>query len=347
MKQISFYPGPSRVYSQVPEYILDAYSEGILSTNHRSEAFMEMIADLKMVLKKRLDIPANYSIIFTSSSTECWEIIAQSLTKKKSLHFYNGAFGEKWMKRAGSLVESDGVWFDLNHVLPINKMEEADTYCVTQNETSNGSQVSMHTLRALREKTDQLIAIDATSSIGGIQLDFTLADVWFGSVQKCFGLPAGMGIMLLSPNALNRAEELDDRLRYNSVLTLLENWNKDQGPYTPNVLALYLLLRTQQRAKHISEIQSKLSVRYHQWVDFLSDFSDFRLLPAEENLRSMTVLTIQCPDAAMILEKGEELEMTFGKGYGAWKESTFRIANFPAIKRKEIDKAQAFLRKFC
>ena len=82
-------------------------------------------------------------------------------------------------------------------------------------------------------------------------------------------------------------------------------------------------------------------------MEFLSDFSDFKLLPEDESLRSLTVLTIQCPDPALILKKGLELDMTFGKGYGTWKESTFRIANFPAIKRKEIDKAQAFLRKFC
>lgn len=347
MKQISFYPGPSRVYSQVPEYILDAYSEGILSTNHRSEMFMSMIADLKTILKKRLDIPSDYTIVFTSSATECWEIVAQSLTIKKSQHFYNGAFGEKWKKRAGSLVTAESVSFGLNDVLPVDKMEEADVYCITQNETSNGSQVSINSIKSLREQTDQLIVVDATSSMGGVQLDFESADVWFASVQKCFGIPAGMGIMILSPKAVDRAMDLNDRLRYNSLPNLLENWNKNQGPYTPNVLDLYLLLRTQQRAKHISEIQSKLTVRYHQWVDFLNDFADFDILPTNEDLRSLTVLTIQCPDPALILQKGEELEITFGKGYGEWKESTFRIANFPAIKRKEIDKAQAFLRKFC
>jgi phosphoserine aminotransferase len=347
VKQISFYPGPSRVYSQVPEYILDAYSEGLLSANHRSAMFMDMIVDLKRILQNRLDIPNDYSIVFTSSATECWEIIAQSLTRNASQHFYNGAFGEKWMKRAGALIETFATPFDLNATLPIEKMTEADVICVTQNETSNGSQIPSKVLKELRAKTDQLIAVDATSSMGGIHLDFKLADVWFASVQKCFGLPAGMGVMILSPQAIGRSEELNDRLRYNSLLNLLENWNKNQAPYTPNVLGLYLLLRTQKNAKHISEVEKKLKNRHTKWVEFLDDFPNLQIFPENDELRSTTVLTIQCPDPQLILQKGEELEITFGKGYDHWKESTFRIANFPAIKRKEIDKAQTFLRKFC
>jgi phosphoserine aminotransferase len=320
----------------------------MLSTNHRSEAFMQMIAELKAVLAKRQNIPDDYSIVFTSSATECWEIIAQSLTKKCSQHFHNGAFGEKWMKRAGALVDTVSVPFDLNAPLPVELVSaDADVICVTQNETANGSCVSSERMQKLRSSTDQLIAVDATSSMGGLALDFTLADVWFASVQKCFGLPAGMGVMLLSPRAVKRAEELNDRLRYNSLLTLLENWNKNQAPYTPNVLDLYLLHRTQMSSKPIAEIEKKLEKRYAKWVDFLEDFPNLNILPQDPSLRSMTVLTIQSPDPETILRKGLEVEITMGKGYGAWKESTFRIANFPAIKRKEISKAQTFLRKFC
>ena len=48
------------------------------------------------LLKEKLDIPKDYTIFFTSSATECWEILAQSLIVTRSFHIYNGAFGEKW-----------------------------------------------------------------------------------------------------------------------------------------------------------------------------------------------------------------------------------------------------------
>jgi phosphoserine aminotransferase len=53
---------------------------------------------------------------------------------------------------------------------------------------------------------DALIAVDATSSMAGVELDWQSADIWFASVQKCFGLPAGMAVMVCSPRALQYAE---------------------------------------------------------------------------------------------------------------------------------------------
>jgi len=33
---ITFAPGPSKVYDALPNYLQDAYAQGILSANHRS-----------------------------------------------------------------------------------------------------------------------------------------------------------------------------------------------------------------------------------------------------------------------------------------------------------------------
>jgi phosphoserine aminotransferase len=37
---ISFYPGPSRVYDEIPKYVQDAARLGVMSINHRSEEFI-------------------------------------------------------------------------------------------------------------------------------------------------------------------------------------------------------------------------------------------------------------------------------------------------------------------
>ena len=93
---ISFYPGPSRVHDEVPRYVKDAHHDGILSMNHRSDTFVKMSEKTIGLLKRKLTIPRNYTVFFTSSATECWEIIAQSLIQTKSYHLYNGSFGQKW-----------------------------------------------------------------------------------------------------------------------------------------------------------------------------------------------------------------------------------------------------------
>ncbi|MGB3465460.1 MAG: aminotransferase class V-fold PLP-dependent enzyme, partial [Cyclobacteriaceae bacterium] len=195
MKLISFYPGPSRVYSNIPEYLYEAYMEGVLSFNHRSTEFSEILKRTIELLHEKLLIPDDYRIVMFSSATECWEVIAQSLTAHKSFHFYNGDFGEKWMKYARKLRPAiEGVAFDREEELPTTHPvpDDAEVLCVTYSETSNGTQVHNGLIRQLKqEHPDKLIAVDATSAMAGSKLQFDAADIWYASVQKCFGLPAG------------------------------------------------------------------------------------------------------------------------------------------------------------
>ena len=153
---ISFYPGPSRVHNEIPKYTKDAFKSGIMSINHRSDEFMKMSEKTINLLKQKLNIPKSYTVFFTSSATECWEIIAQSLVKEKSFHLYNGAFGQKWFdytKRLHPLAVP--IPFELNEKLNPQKLifeQREGIICVTQNETSNGTQVSTPSLRLLKKQ---------------------------------------------------------------------------------------------------------------------------------------------------------------------------------------------------
>jgi phosphoserine aminotransferase len=346
----TFYPGPSRVYSSVTEYILDAYREGILSINHRSEEFAELIIDLKANLYSKLNIPSDYEIIFTSSATECWEMIAQSLIRHHSFHIFNGAFGEKWKTYASRIVETVSQHhFDYQTELDVDALnlpERTDCICITHNETSNGTQLSASHMSALRAKyPSPLIAVDATSSMAGVALDFSVADVWFASVQKCFGLPAGLAVMLLSPKAVAKSAEINESSRYNSLNFVLENYQKNQAPYTPNVLSLYLLNRTMNKNRLIGEIDDKIEARFQDWCNHIDSLSGLNLLVKNEVLRSRTVLCIE-GEPELITEVKREARkngIIIGNGYGELKDTTIRIANFPAIKSKEIVNFQKFL----
>jgi len=352
MSRISFYPGPSRVNGKVPEYFYDAYMEGILSENHRSSAFMKLFKKTKKLLRQKLAIPEEYEVIFTSSATECWEMIGQSLTKKASLHLFNGAFGNKWCEYAGKLgVETHAVSFDMEDPLPAKLLtvpDDADVICITQNETSNGTQVGDVELTIVRRQfPDRLIAVDATSSMAATELPFTMADIWFASVQKGFGLPSGMGVMVLSPAAVARAEELNESDHYNSVLFSVVNSRNNQTPYTPNILGIYLLCRLLEDRKPIEEVGKKVKNRFLDWMDFLNKFQSWTPLVENEAVRSTTVIPLKAEPSVIqeLLQKAAEAGFTLGSGYGEWKGSTVRIANFPSIKKKEIQSLRFFLKK--
>ncbi|MFP4095979.1 MAG: aminotransferase class V-fold PLP-dependent enzyme [Cyclobacteriaceae bacterium] len=349
---ISFYPGPSRVYPEIPRYVQEAYEAGLLSANHRSPEFVEVSRKVIHLLHERLQIPKDYMIFFTSSATECWEIISQSLVSKESFHFYNGAFGEKWLQYARQLQPAaEGVAFGLEQILPIDYQIDttAELIAVTHNETSNGTAVSMELIRQLRDRhPDQLIAVDATSSMAGDLLDFSAADVWYASVQKCFGLPAGLAVMVCSPRALQRAAEIGEKGHYNSLLYLQQMIENYQTTYTPNVLGIYLLMRVMEERPGMEQTATQLQKRYQRYKKELENFPFAEMLVKNDEVRSLTVLALQADKKVIdqLRQQGREAGLVLGNGYGAWKETTLRIANFPAILEDEVEKLIDFLKRF-
>lgn len=346
---ISFYPGPSKVYPEVPGYVQDAYDAGLLSANHRSPEFVEVSSQAIGLLREKLHIPQDYTVFFTSSATECWEIISQSLVREKSFHLFNGAFGEKWHQYAQKLQpQADAYTFGINEVLnpsDISLPVNTELIALTHNETSNGTAVDQDIIAALAgQHPEALLAVDATSSMAGVALDFSRADVWYASVQKCFGLPAGMAVLVCSPRALERAARIGERRHYNSLLYLQEMMEKFQTTYTPNVLNIYLLMRVMEQRPDIRETQRILQERYREWMATLKDLPYLDLLITNEAVRSLTVIPFiaEKPIIDRVRRMAREQGMVLGNGYGLWKESSLRIANFPALEATEIKQLQDF-----
>ena len=151
---ICFYPGPSKLYPSVKHHLMNAYDSGLLERNHRSLPFEELMANTISLLKSKLNIPDDYVINFCSSATESWEIIAQSFTQYESTHLYNGAFGRKWLEYASKIKpKSNGFSFELNETIETSFdliKDVPELICITQNETSNGTQVSNKQISQLK-----------------------------------------------------------------------------------------------------------------------------------------------------------------------------------------------------
>lgn len=346
---ISFYPGPSKVSDKIVEYFTEAHKEGILSANHRSPQFMNLIEETNKLLKNRLDIPDDYGIYYVSSATECWEIITQSFGGI-NYHFYNGSFGEKWFNTTRKLKpQTIGYKFDLGKELRLGQLDlsiEEGTICITQNETSNGTKVSNKRLNKVRQKyPNHLIAVDATSSLGGAFLQIENADIWYASVQKCFGLPAGLGLLICSLKAINKALNYGENRHYNSLINIINNMKNYQTTHTPNVADIFLLNRVMRDRKPISKVSNKLEKRAREFYEFLGTKESVNALVHKNSIQSATVFAIKGnPDEIEKLkEKAEKNGLLLGNGYGEFKNVTFRVANFPEITNKEMKKLILFL----
>ncbi|MFB0946491.1 MAG: phosphoserine aminotransferase [Spirosomataceae bacterium] len=344
----NFYPGPSKLYPYVKHWLSEIYDSGILSKNHRSDAFMQLWADTDSKLRDSLSIPDGYEIYVTSSATECWKIVNQSLVYGNTTFVSNGAFGKKWANYAiknNSLSNRKGVKiteseFDVNAEPPTEFQTEPDTICLTHNETSNGTYLPDEYLIKIRKQYPKtFIALDATSSMAGVSLPWQTGDVWFASVQKCFGLPSGLAILVVSPKAVERAETVNDGVFYNSFLNIRANFLKNQTPYTPNILGIALLNKQAGFVGNNEIIDEKIKSRAANFYQFIKTQTAFDPLIETEKVQSPTVITIRSKetDVLNVIEEMKAKGITLGKGYGEWKNDTFRVANFPAITDSEFE----------
>ncbi|MCC5939807.1 MAG: alanine--glyoxylate aminotransferase family protein [Lunatimonas sp.] len=353
MANLTFAPGPSKVYDKLSRYFQDAFDQGILSANHRSAVFMDLYKETERLFKEKLEVPADYRLLFTSSATENWEIITQSIVQGHSYHIYSGSFGKKWFGFAQHILpKTTALVLDKNQEIQVDALDidtEADLIAITQNETSNATQVRNETISALGTRfPDKMIAVDTTSSMAGIYLDFRAADIWYSSVQKCFGMPAGLGLLVLSPRAVAKVKAKGEQGRYNSLSFMLENADSYQTHYTPNVLAIYLLNRVLTDMPSIAETQDKTETRMRKLESVVASSQSLGFLVSNAATRSRTVLGVSGEEAFIkeIKQAAEAQGMTLGGGYGPLKATSFRIANFPAITDAEFEKLVDFLASY-
>lgn len=353
---ISFYPGPSQIYPQVKDFMIEAADTGILSVNHRSEEFVDLSKKCQQLMRQKLGIPTNYQIFYCSSATECWEIISESFLSAFSLHIFNGAFGEKWFEyRKKIMPNAMGIPFHYQRDLGMNQLRKLvkpeikpELVCVTQNETSNCTQIKNKKLRKLRKHfNESLICVDATSSMAGIKFDWHLADIWFSSVQKCFGLPAGMSIMVCSPNAVEKALELNHNQHYNSLVSMVDKMKAYQTTHTPNVLNIFLLKKVMEMVEPIETLSKKMKERSRMLNKFFID-KGYRLLVENSSVRSYTVMGVkgEAGKIAQIKKDAKSAGLLLGNGYGNWKQNTFRIANFPALSDANFEELKDFFSNY-
>ena len=345
----SYYPGPSTLFPEVRHYLTDVYDSGILSVNHRSPEFVALSQSCIRLLKEKLQIPEDYTVFFTSSATECWEIIAQSLVINNSCHVYNGAFGEKWADVSQEIIGKENcrrLPFELNDVLNVqnlSSLHNTDLLAFTHTETSNATCLPEGFIESVRLTYPQaILAVDATSSMGGVQLPFASADIWFASVQKCFGLPAGMAIMVCSPRVRERCSS--NAKRYNDLSVMFERMDAWQTTYTPNVLGIALLEKV---LAGRNWDDTALKNRAKDWYDFIAQHPQLgNILVTEPSVRSHTVIAILAPALVVnnIKTQAKEAGFLLGNGYGKWAKETYRIANFPAISDGDLDQLKGWMK---
>lgn len=350
MQNTFFTPGPAALFPTFEKHLKTFMDRQLGSISHRSQQYRDLHRFTVEQLRTLLSVPDTHQILFLGSASETWERILLNCVEHESFHLVNGSFSKKFYDYAQSLHKFAHVYekpmgegFDFAE---IEVPEYAEVICVTHNETSSGVQMPVADIHKLKAKNpDKLIAVDMVSSAPYPALDYSLIDTAFFSVQKAFGMPAGLGVWIVNEACLAKAERLRqyDTLTigaHNDLPTLWKNALKFETPATPNVLAIYILGKIAEDFNRIGvdamrkETEHKAGLLY-SLVKKNDNFEAFVKVPRHQ---SQTVVVANTKkDPAAIISKLKEKGMIVGSGYGEYKSSQLRIANFPATSVAQIE----------
>jgi aspartate aminotransferase-like enzyme len=340
-----FTVGPVACYPEV----LEEMKQQMFS--HRSEEYKRLHRETVELLQRFLETE-NQVFLFSSTGTGFMEASVRNCVREKIVCCVNGSFGKRFKDVAianGKMVET--IEPPLGEPITpellddkLSKCPDVEAVAITHNETSTGMINPLDKLADVVKKHDKLLFVDAVSSMGGteIKVDEWNLDVCFGSSQKCFGVPPGLGVGSVSEEALKRSEAAENKGWYFDF-KLWERYQRDRGgtPMTsviPQIAGLNRILKLIDSwggKEKCFDLYKERNRRIREGVQKLG----LTLFP-KEGYESPTVTCINAPSnisGIEIYQRMREKGFELAKGYGSVKDVTFRIGNMGYIGFEDIE----------
>ena len=350
---LTFNVWPSQVSDLIKLEICNAVKNDIISISHRGSEFTRISKEAIEGLREFYKIPSSYKIFYTSSATKSMKLSIRNCCMKKSFHFINWNFSKLFSKISSSLWKdievNDVEWWKSNDYKNSKIPDDVDLISITHNETSTWASCTNEDIEYIRKvHLEKILVVDITSSAWVYDFDINQADIWAFSVQKCFWLPSGLWIMIVSDKAFRKSLDLSSRWFNTSWIISFEDMNKKmenkyQTIFTPNVLNIYLLSRVLNHFNKnwwVENNKNKALEKYSYLEDFVNSRDDFDFFVVDKLSRSLSVICLKLDNDLIkkIKEKCKTLNIEVWSWYWVLKESTIRIANFPAISMGDFKK---------
>lgn len=340
-----FVPGPTWVR---PE-ILQEMTHPMIA--HRSPEFRDLVRRINLDLEELFGT-GQTTFVMTCSGTGVMQAALENCVARRVLVTTCGAFSERWYNIAESLGYEvdrlDAGWGKavdpeaLADHLARHQRAHYDAVTITHNETSTGVTNDVAALAAVvrEEAPDALVLVDAVSSLGGVEMQFDQwgVDVCLASVQKCIALPPGVTVVAVSDQALARAKKHPYRGTYFDFVSYKEKADEDSVPATPSIPHFYALAM---QLEHMLRGEG-LAVRFERHRRMrdvtLERTSRYAKLASDPAFASPTVTALAPvlpPDT--IRSEMKKRGYTLGGGYGAWKDTTIRIAHMGDIPLADLE----------
>ena len=233
---------PREVLLRAQEELLDFQSSGIsiLESSHRSKEYIAVQEEAEANLRKLLNIPEEYSVLFLQGgATQQFAMVPMNLLGPDATADYTNS--GSWAKKAigeAKKVGNISVIADTNADRP-TRMPRPDEWNttpgaaylhITSNETISGAQ-----WKTFPESEAPLVA-DMSSDILSRSVDVSRFGVIYAGAQKNLG-PSGVTVVIIRKDLAERApESLPNIFRYQTHVDARSMYN------TPPCFSVYLLM---------------------------------------------------------------------------------------------------------
>jgi alanine-glyoxylate transaminase/serine-glyoxylate transaminase/serine-pyruvate transaminase len=244
-----FIPGPTNIPDRVQRAMMVAMED------HRSSRFPELSTSVLSDLKRVFKTATGQVFIFPSSGTGAWEAALTNTLSAgdKILAARFGQFSHLWVDMAQRLgydvnvldVEwGEGVPLDrYEEILRADKRHEIKAVLAFHNETATGVTSDIAGVRRALDaaRHPALLYVDTVSSLASIdfRMDEWQVDLAVSGSQKGLMLPAGLGILGVSPKALSAMAGARSPRCYSDLADMIKANATGYFPYTPSLPMLY------------------------------------------------------------------------------------------------------------
>lgn len=353
MKRVyNFSAGPStlpeKVLEEAQKQMLNYENSGmsVMEMSHRSSVYQNIFDETKETLRRLMNIPDNYSILFLQGgATQQFTNIALNLNVKgKADYIVTGNFSKKAAQEASKFTDVhiayDGKDNNYTHIPTQEELdlrEDVDYVHMCMNNTIYGTEYQY-----IPETGDVPLVADMSSDILSRPVDVSRFGIIYAGAQKNMGI-AGLAVVIIRNDLLTDKKDLPILSQYKEMQA------KDSMYNTPPTYAIYVLglvLKWIESEGGLAEMQ-KRNVKKAQLLQDYLDNSTFYHYPAEKGSRSYMNIAFTTPhkdlDAKFVKESLEN-NMTNLKGHRA--VGGIRASIYNAMSYEGVECLLNFMKKF-
>ena len=340
---------PESVLRKVQQDLLSWQDTGtsIMEIGHRTATFQDMLAKLESKLRKLMNIPTNYKVLFLSGGGQGhFSFIPMNLCGKNQAVDYlvSGTWSERAAKYAARYAEVNIVTTATLSSIPdkstwkLNPNAAYAYYC--PNETINGVQFA-----EIPDVGDVPLVADFTSSILSDEIDVSKFGLIFASAQKNLGI-AGITLLIIRDDLLDQAQAVTPEI-FNYKLQAEQNSLLNTIPTVPVYmmdLMVDWIINEQGGLTNLAQNNRRKVAKLYACID---NSDGFYANTIEEKYRSLINVPFNLPTEDLLKHFLVEA-CQFGLAYlnGHKLVGGARASLYNAMPEEGVDKLIEFMQHF-